>query len=364
MEYVQERIATLHDFGDARPDAPTDRAAVVVPMTEREYGAWATERTMAELESVDPARVLVPLRASPERAADFREWLAGFDLSLDVVWCSGERVDSLLDEHGLDGEAGKGRDVWLALGLAAAAHPYVVCHDADVRSYEGADVARLLAPVEWGFPFAKGYYARIEDDRLYGRLFRLLYVPLVRALRSRHDAPVLEYLDAFRYALAGEFAATAELVRELRMERRFGLEVGTLGDAFCAAGFDGTAQVDLGRYEHDHRAVTGPAGLADMSEDVCAALLRVVEDRGVDPEYDPLRVAYREAATALVAGYEADARFNDLRYEPADERAQVERYAAAVGPPGEDDRLPAWASIDLDPREVLDAARADLDGVR
>jgi len=364
MEYVQERIATLHDFGDARPEAPTDRAAVVVPMTEREYGAWATERTLAELEAVDPARVLVPLRASPERAADFREWLSGFDLSLDVVWCSGERVEALLSDRGLDGEAGKGRDVWLALGVAAADHPYVVCHDADVRSYEGADVARLLAPVEWGFPFAKGYYARIESDRLYGRLFRLLYAPLVRALRERHDAPVLAYLDAFRYALAGEFAATADLVRNLRLERRFGLEVGTLGDAFEVAGFDGTAQVDLGRYAHDHRAVTGPAGLADMSEDVAAALLRVIEDRGVDPDYDALPAAYREAATALVDGYEADARFNGLAFDASDERAQVDRYAEAVRPPGDDDRLPAWASIDLDPLEVLAAAQADLDAAR
>ena len=361
MEYVQGRIATLHDYGGAAPDAPTDRAAVVVPMTEREYGAWATERTLTQLESVDPARVFVPLRASPERAADFRTWLAEFDLPLEVLWCSGGRVEALLSERDLDGEAGKGRDVWLALGLAAADHPYVVCHDADVRSYEAADVSRLLAPLSWDFSFTKGYYARVENDRLYGRLFRLLYAPLVRALRERHDAPILDYLDAFRYALAGEFAATSELVRGLRVERRFGIEVGTLGGAFDAAGVEGTAQVDLGRYEHDHRAVSGPTGLADMSEDVAAALLRVVEEHGVVPDYDDLPAAYRDAAGALIRGYEADALFNGLTYEAADEREQVERYAGAIEPPGADDRLPAWSSVDLDPGDVLDAARADLD---
>ena len=364
MEYVQERIATLHDYGGADPDAPTDRAAVVVPMTEREYGAWATERTMTELESVDPARVFVPLRASPDRAADFREWLAGFDLPLEVLWCSGDRVESLLAERGLDGEAGKGRDVWLALGLAAAEHPFVVCHDADVRSYEAADVSRLLAPLSWGLSFTKGYYARVENDRLYGRLNRLLYVPLVRALRERHDAPVLAYLDAFRYALAGEFAATADLVGGLRIERRFGLEVGTLGGAYEAAGEAGTAQVDLGRYEHDHRAVSGPTGLADMSEDVAAAVLRVAEEHGVRPDYDALPAAYREAASGLIDRYETDARFNGMTYEAADEREQVERYAGAIAPPGADDRLPAWDAVDLDPRDVLDAARADLESVR
>ena len=363
MEYVQERIATLHDFGGAVPEAPVDRAAVVVPMTEREYGAWATERTLAELEAVDPARLVVPLRASPERAADFHDWLSGFDHPVEVVWCSGEEVESLLEQHGLDGEAGKGRDVWLALGIAAAEHPYVVCHDADVRSYEAADVSRLLAPLSWDFSFTKGYYARVENDRLYGRLFRLLYAPLVRALRDSHDAPILAYLDAFRYALAGEFAATDDLVRGLRVERRFGLEVGTLGGAFDAAGVDGTAQVDLGRYEHDHRAVSGPTGLADMSEDVAAALLRAVEEHGVDPDYDGLPAAYRDAAADLVRGYEADARFNDMTYEATDEREQVEQYAAAIGPPGEDDRLPPWDDMDLDPPDVLDATRSDLAGV-
>jgi len=363
MEYVQERIATLHDFGGDPPVAPTDRAAVVVPMTEREYGGWAAERTLSELSTLDPARVVVPLRATPERAADFRDWLAGFDLDLDVLWCNGERVEALLAERGLDGAAGKGRDVWLALGLAAADQPFVVCHDADVRSYDASDVARLLAPLEWGYDFTKGYYARIENDRLYGRLFRLLFVPLVRALRDRHDALVLGYLDAFRYALSGEFAARADLVAGLRVERRFGLEVGTLGGAFDTAGLAGTAQVDLGRYEHDHRAVSGPSGLADMSEDVVAALHRVVEAHGVDPDYGTLPEAYHETATALCRGYEADARFNGLTYDRGEERAQVDRYAAAVRPPDEDDRLPPWAEVDLDPAEVREAARADLEAV-
>jgi len=41
MEYVQERVTTLHDLTDPTPDAPTDRATVVVPMTEREYAGLA-----------------------------------------------------------------------------------------------------------------------------------------------------------------------------------------------------------------------------------------------------------------------------------------------------------------------------------
>lgn len=365
MEYVQERVTTLHDLGrghDAvRADAPTDRTAVVVPMTEREYAGLAAERVLAELETLDPGRVVVPLRAAPDRVCRFRDWLAEFDLSLDVLWCDGPRVGDLLHEHGLNGERGKGRDVWLALGHALdGGFDYVVCHDADTRSYSADYVTRLLFPLTRGDEFSKGYYARVENDRLYGRLFRLFYVPLVRTLADAHDTPVLDYLDAFRYALAGEFAASADLASRLRMQRSWGLEVGTLGDVFRVVGFEGSAQVDLGRYEHDHRSVGGPTGLTDMSESVGEALLRTVEAHGVTPDYDTLTDRYRRTARGLVESYAADAAFNGLDYDREDERDQVDDYAGAVAPPGPDTRLPAWVDAPLDAETVVAAAADDL----
>ena len=96
------------------------------------------------------------------------------------------------------------------------------------------------------------YYARVENDCLYGRLLRLFYAPVVRALANgaadrrpvTDGGDLLAYLGAFRYALAGEFATTGALARRLRAPRGWGLEVGTLGDALDATGFAGTAQVD------------------------------------------------------------------------------------------------------------------------
>ncbi len=239
MEYTQERVATLHDYGAAAPDAPVGRATVVVPMTEREYAGLAAEGVLSTLATLDPERVLVPLRASAERVPAFCEWLDGFDLPLEVLWCSGPRVADLLDAAGLDGATGKGRDVWLALGLAAnSAH--VVLHDADAESYDERDVPKLLAPLAGDFDFTKGYYARVESGRLYGRLFRLFYEPLVAALAERHDAAILDYLGAFRYALAGECAMTADVARSLRVQRRWGLEVGTLGEAIARSASTGS----------------------------------------------------------------------------------------------------------------------------
>ncbi|WP_254543364.1 glycosyl transferase family 2 [Halomarina pelagica] len=363
MEYVQERVTTLHDFADPVPDAPVDRAAVVVPATEREYASLAAERTFATLERVDPARVVVALRADEGRVGAIRDWLSAYDFDCEVLWCDGPGVEALLADAGLDGTRGKGRDVWLALGVAAASEEYVVVHDADAKGYSERHVRRLLFPLERGYDFSKGYYARVENDRLYGRLFRLFYAPLVRALADRHDAPIVDYLGAFRYALSGEFAASGSLARRLRVPRGWGLEVGTLGDAFREAGFAGTAQVDLGVHEHDHRAVSGPSGLGDMSEQVGAALLHALADGGVRPAFDGLREAYREAAAALVEQYAADATFNGLDYDPGDEREQVSAYARAIRPPGTDDRLPAWDDAPIAPAAVREAAREDLEGI-
>jgi len=360
MEFTQERVATLHDLTGRVPSVPTDRAAVVVPMTGRDHDTVAAERLLSALEAVSPGRVIVALRAPQDRAGRIADWIRGFDLPVEVLWCNADPVLSLLDERGLDGAAGKGRDVWLALGPAAEAGEYVLAHDADSRTVTRADVERLLFPLHRGFDFAKGYYARVEDSRLYGRLCRLFFVPLVRALRAGRDAPVLAYLDAFRYALAGEVAMTADLARAVRAERGFGFEVGTLGDAFDHAGFSGTAQVDLGRYRHDHRPVSGSAGLADMSEAVAGVLGRVLADRGIDPGYGTLRDRYRETAEGLIRQYGADAAFNDLSYDAAEERAQVAAYADAITPPGPDDRLPAWSAVDLDPAEVRAASERAL----
>ncbi|WP_436930497.1 glycosyl transferase family 2 [Halosimplex halobium] len=361
MEYVQERVATLHDFDGAAPGAPVDRATVVVPLTDRDHASLAAERALSTLGEVDPESVVVALRADEGKVEAVREWVASLDVDADVLWCNAPVVRELLGEHGLNGEAGKGRDVWLALGVAAARSDLVAVHDADATTYGPEHVPRLLFPLARDYEFVKGYYARVENGRLYGRLCRLFYEPVVAALAETTDDPLVDYLGAFRYALAGEFAATSDLVRQLRPPRGWGLEVATLGDAFRTAGFEGTAQVDLGIHEHDHRAVSGRGGLSDMADEVAAALFSALDDGGVAVDYDDLRERYRTAARRLVDQYAADAAFNGLDYDPADERRQVDAYAESVRPPAAADRLPAWAETDLDPDAVCRASRDALD---
>jgi len=356
MEYVQERVTTLHDFGDATPEAPTDRATVVVPMTERDHASLAAERVLSTLERVDPERVVVALRATPDAVGDVVTWVDGFDLAAEVLWCTAPRLEQRLSETGLDGEAGKGRDVWLALGVAASSE-FVVVHDADATTYSAEHVPKLLFPLANGHGFSKGYYARVENDRLYGRLFRLFYAPLVAALAETHGHPVVDFFGSFRYGLAGEFAVTGDLARELRAQRGWGLEVGTLGEAYRLVGFEGSAQVDLGVHEHDHRSVGGPQGLGDMCREVGDALFRALADAGLDPDYETLVERYRDQGKRLVEQYAADAAFNGLTHDRGGEHEQVDTYADTIASPAADRRLPCWRDAPLDPGEVTALSR-------
>lgn len=358
MEYVQEQITTLHGFSTDVPAVRTDTTAVIVPMAAREFRSAAATHVLTELSAVDPERVIVPLRAPADEVDSFEAWFDEFDLSIEMLWCSGPAIAELLSEHGLHGERGKGRDVWLALGTALESE-YIVLHDADTITYDRTYVPRLLFPLMNGHTFSKGYYARIEDNQFYGRLFRLFYEPTIRALSDRHTGSILEYLDSFRYALAGEFAGASDLMRRLRIPRSWGLEVGTLGDAFSLAGFSQTAQVDLGAYEHDHRPVAGETGLSDMSTAVGTALFLSVEEHGITPEYDALREEYRKCATALVRQYGLDAAYNGFTYDQEAETAQVAQYASAITQPTIDTRLPAWANAPIKPKAVTAAAEAD-----
>ena len=320
---------------------------------------------LSELESVSPATVIVALRAGKNQIPSYYDWLTGFDLPLEVVWCNAPSVNDLLDNHGLSGNPGKGRDLWIAIGLAADSHRYIVCHDADTESYSRSYVERLLFPLTRGYTFSKGYYARVEDNQLYGRLFRLLYAPLLTALHTLHPTePLIQYLGAFRYALAGEFATTASLLQQLPFERRFGLEVGTLGGAYSHAGFDKTAQVDLGEYKHDHRAVGGPTGLADMSREIVAALFRTLTDNEIQIDHETIRDEYLATGHTLIDHYATDAAYNGLDYTPDDERKQLQTYVDAIEPLGPDDRLPSWNETSLNPNTMRQRAHTDLDTLR
>ena len=146
MDFAQDRVTTLHALSgaDRIPDAPTARTTVLVPMAAADAGP-GSDRVFSALEALDVERVVVALRAPADRVVSIRERLASCSIPLELLWCNGPRMEGLLRAHGLDGRTGKGRDIWLGLGLAGKSR-YVAIHDADTASYTEAYVPRSVSP--------------------------------------------------------------------------------------------------------------------------------------------------------------------------------------------------------------------------
>ena len=90
--------------------------------------------------------------------------------------------------------------------LATGKAESVALHDCDILTYDRGLLARLIYPVAnplFNYEFCKGYYARVADGKINGRVSRLLVTPLIRALQKvvGHNE-YLEYMDSFRYPLA------------------------------------------------------------------------------------------------------------------------------------------------------------------
>ncbi len=99
-----------------------------------------------------------------------------------------QAIDKQLDKLGLaPKQLGKGRNVWYCLGYlqAEAKVEAIALHDCDIVTYERGLLARLIYPIanpNFSYEFCKGYYARVANGTINGRVCRLLVTPLLRAL--------------------------------------------------------------------------------------------------------------------------------------------------------------------------------------
>lgn len=354
MEFRQDRVTTFHDFGAVEPEIDLESVGVVVPVSGDDADRPAVHRTLEILADIDPGRIVVPIRANRATVARFSARMSSLPATISVIDCEGEQVQRALCDAGIDVSGGKGVDVWLGLAAATASTSTVVVHDADAASYDRTDLAKLAWPVQHDFEFAKGYYARIEEGKLYGRLVRLLWAPIIRALAEEKSAPIIAYLDAFRYPLAGEFALTASLARSMRIPHGWGLETGTLGESFRLVGAQGSAQVDLGRHQHDHRPVDGAAGLAPVANAVIGTLFDVLNGHGYGIP-GALVASYRRHGRRLVTQYGADAAFNGLSYDREGELEQIQRYAALIPEAPSPTWLPPLRETTIDPVVLEDS---------
>ena len=243
-------ISTLHKLS-ARPVesleadlvewAKTRPMALVIPALYSELEGPALDNIVSELSEVPYlSEIIVGIdRADEAQFNHAKEFFSRLPQRTRLLWNDGPRmteIDSEFDALGIaPNQPGKGRNVWYCMGyyLASNRATSVALHDADVVTYKREMLARLLYPVahpSFGYAFSKGYYFRSDGEKLNGRVSRLLVAPLLHALRLTldHSDAYLEFLQSFRYPLAGEFAMHQNVVRNMRFPSDWGLEIGVL----------------------------------------------------------------------------------------------------------------------------------------
>lgn len=393
------RISTLHNLGTKS-----------LELMETQLNAFALERPMglilpslySELERPALVNIVTELRKVPylkhivigiDRAdrTEFRQALRFFaDLPQqhDLLWNDGPRlkaIDARLREEGLaPTEMGKGRNVWYCIGymLARDETEAVALHDCDITTYNRAMLARLFYPVanpQFNYLFCKGYYPRIANNAMHGRVARLLVTPLVRALNQQHGPhEYLEFLDSFRYPLAGEFSLRREVLKDLRLPTDWGLEVGILMEMKKNYATSHICQVDIAdNYDHKHQELSSgdrSKGLSKMSIDIAKAMFKKLATDGLNFTEESLRTTkatFYRIALDLVESYRNDAMFNGLDYDTHEEEQLVELFARNIKYAGklflqdtdEAPFIPSWRRVrsaipDIFP-QLLEAVAAD-----
>jgi glucosyl-3-phosphoglycerate synthase len=255
-------------------------------------------------------------------------------------------VEELLDglrKHGLEvGRDAKGRAVWIGTGYALGGGDVdgLVYHDCDVLTYDRELLARLCFPVvhpALDYEFCKGYYGR-ATTRLHGRVTRLFVTPLLRSLgRTLGPLPLLEFLDSFRYPLAGEFAMRTTLARQVRVPNDWGLEIGMLAEVARNCSPQRVCQVELcDNYDHKHQELSPDdptRGLHRMVIDIATSLFRNLASVGVQFDagfLNTLSAAYLRAAQDTVGRFADLARINGLEFDLHDEERMVETFTGAL----------------------------------
>jgi len=287
-----------------------------------------------------------------------------------VLWNDGPRlldIDQKLKKFDLSPkELGKGRNVWFCFGfvLADGTAKSVALHDCDIVTYNRELLARLIYPVanpNFNYQFCKGYYSRVAHEKINGRVCRLLVTPLIRSLkRIFNDNDYLNYLDSFRYALAGEFSMRTDVLSDIRIPSDWGLEIGVLSEVNRNYSNNHLCQVDIAdHYDHKHQDLSlndKEKGLSKMSIDICKSIFRKLATNGLvfnTETFRSIKATYFRIALDFIETYNNDAAMNGLKLDIHSEERAVEMFAQNIldagnsylDNPMETPFIPSWTRV-------------------
>ncbi|MFE3845655.1 glucosyl-3-phosphoglycerate synthase [Thermoplasmatota archaeon] len=357
MDFKQERIATLHEFNVDKKkllktviDSTNVRpASVIMPMLYREINRDSLYNIKKGLNNCTYLKeIIIPLAAKNEKEfSHVKRFFSDLKIPHLIMWCNGPKIENTLNELKTDGidlfkYRGKGRDVWLALGIASLRSYAIALHDADIMIYDEMIPTKLLYPLvepELDFKFNKGYYARVNTEKniMYGRVFRLFLYPLILSLKEQTDYELkfVNYLNSFRYPISGEFALTSNLALDVDIPGNWGLEIGIMAEMYRNVILKRICQTDLGFYDHKHQQIGSlDKGLIKMSGDILETLLRIlIEEDNISISKEfliSLRVLYQRNAQDSIRKYHADAHFNNINYDRHNEENMVEKFSKQI----------------------------------
>jgi len=381
---LDEMEKELKYFSNIRP------MGLILPSLYSELQRPALSTIIEELKKVDYLdQIVIGIdQASRDEFKHTIEFFSELPQQHDILWNDGPNlmaIDEKLRDKGLaPTERGKGRNVWYCMGymLAKRNTQAVALHDCDIITYKRDMLAHLLYPVanpQFKYQFCKGYYPRIADNSMNGRASRLLVTPLVRALSQQIGAhKYLDFLDSFRYPLAGEFSMRHDAMESLRMPTDWGLEVGILMEMRKNYATSHLCQVDIAKnYDHKHQNLSPQdkhKGLSKMSIEISKAIFKKLATDGINFTQESLRTTkatYYRIALDLIDSYQNDAIFNGLDYDTHEEEKMVEMFADNIKHAGNiflDDTdeapfIPSWNRVSSAIPEIftqlLDAVEKD-----
>ncbi len=382
---VEDMEKELRVFSLSRP------MSLVLPSLYSELEGEALPNIVNELSKVDYlSQIVIGLDMADEKQyKDALNFFKPLNQEFQVLWNDGPRltaVDKILQKEGLAPmERGKGRNVWYCLGyvLASKKAESIAMHDCDIVTYDRSLLARLIYPIanpNFNYEFCKGYYARVANGKIHGRVSRLLVTPLIRALKKTlGHSDYLEYIDSFRYPLAGEFSFRTDVINDIRIPSDWGLEIGVLSELNRNYANNRLCQSDISdAYDHKHQELSpedAAKGLSKMSIDISKALFRKLATNGIvfsSETFRSIKATYFRIALDFVETYYNDARVNGLNLDIHAEEKAVEMFASNIlvagqnflDNPMEKPFIPSWNRVisavpDILP-EIKEAVELDM----
>lgn len=308
--------------------------------------AWSLKRPLAlllpcharDLESPALTRIIATVAALP--------WISYVIVGLDgadekqhqeaTAKFKAITQDLVLVHHDTSTVApGKGRNIRDLASLAAKRPDIfaVAIHDCDIRTYSRDFLARLCWPVlhpDAGIQACKGYYVRTAAA-LHGRVFRLLFQPLLRAwceIFPGQQFPA--FLRAFRYPLSGELCITRELLARQEFDHGWGFEVRMLHSLYRTAP-RAICQTELcNAYDHKHQSTDA---LVVMAKEIIHTFLDTLSREAALPtsaQNDAVLRAFQNYAAGALRESALMTRMHDLKHDRAEELELAAGFAAAV----------------------------------